>query len=70
MNSDRKKPSVAFWAEFTRKFAAYFCILIGVSAAIVPIHESLSLTIALNMSGVACAIGGVWWLVRLRRRFG
>jgi hypothetical protein len=57
-------------AGFTSKLAAYSCILIGVNLAIIPIFESLTGTIALNLSGVACAIAGIWWLVRLRRRFG
>jgi hypothetical protein len=42
--TDRKKPGVAFWAEFASKFAAYTCILAGASAAIVYIHDSLPLT--------------------------
>lgn len=71
MSSDEEKPRAALlWAEFWRKLTAYVCIFVGLVGISTPIFGSLLLTCALNLSGVAWIVGGIWWLIRLRRRFG
>ena len=55
-------------AEFLSKFVAYCCILAGVSPASTMFDTPL--TMVLNLCGIACAVGSVWWLLRLRQRFG
>ena len=71
VTAPHEKPSATlWWAEFWRKFAACVCISVGFVGVITPVLGRLPLTCALNLSGVAWIVGGVWWLIRLRRRFG
>ena len=70
MSSDRQKPRAAlWWAEFWRKFTAYICIFVGVSGISMLIHGNPVLTMIIKLFGVAWIVGGIWWLIRLRRRF-
>jgi hypothetical protein len=56
-------------AEFASKFAAYACIIVGVSLAI-SVYRREPLTHAVIAIGTLMAASGIWWLIHLRRRYG
>jgi hypothetical protein len=56
-------------AEFASKFAAYSCMVIGLSVGFAGYRDEL-LTYVVMACGLSMFAGGWYWLVKSRRKYG